>query len=793
MAEPDVEMQEEWISLTQATLGSCVEKPRLMAERLRKPPFRFLFDVMVEVSRQTGFGAQELFAGAVSSPDNAPSTREEKIHFLEHWLLLLGTALGSSADLAPVSPTDIACGRNPEWTNYMLQCTACAAWPERWSPPPHPVQPHVASAQPEGETAPSHHHSASGFARLKAQGGAAEELGAAQLSDAQALAGGVADATGLVAAPGLQDGPALEIVTASDRLLPIEATQNHLAPDHHMIASGGAVELKNDDPGYCVPDHHAAASGFTPSNVREIENRIDLLKSLEEYEALQEEFTRTAEAWKSHNMRKVQEGGGAQEADDDELDSDDSGGEDGESPGAAADHESKSTVPAASALNQARMVTNKVDESLAEAQSILASIEEGLDRADAEILKKRLAAEEKRLRDMQDVQDKADADAAEHAAAAEQAARKKADKEARRAEKRRRKEEKAREAEELAARPKYPMSRTSAEQGARAVARVGDSDYHMEEPEGAQVESNQTAAVAAPLDVGLVLPSSTPGGPNVTLFEELKAQLKDTFVSYLAASMPESLLRQYRAQDLVASLQILLTELRQELQNHNLQDIISEAPTALSEELQQHFPTDWMPHLQTHSPAMLCEKYNNPELVDTLQSFCQVALERLEDNLGPVQVWASVSSALRYHDPTPLPRPSGPAGPAEHEEVKEVAVVPQAQDHLASSSSPARLKSAQPGQAATAAGSSAAGIKPMGATMYDKSLGPPSWEQQQPYHSSQIPVFDKTLGPPIWEQDMPRRVSPSPHTRGAPPTPGQGAFDRNRPATHAALEGLKFR
>mmetsp|Transcript_56224 Transcript_56224/g.126493 ORF Transcript_56224/g.126493 Transcript_56224/m.126493 type:complete len:775 (-) Transcript_56224:35-2359(-) len=773
--EPDAETQEEWITLTQATLGSCVEKPRLMAERLRKPPFRFLFDIMVEVSRQTGFGTQELFAGAEASSQSAPSTREEKIDFLEHWLLLLGTTLGSSADLAPVSPTDIACGRNPEWTNYMLQCTACAAWPERWSPPAHPVQPHIASTEPDGETAPSHHHSASGFARLKAQARAAEELGTLQVAEGSAHLAAVATVT---------DGSSLEIATDVGRMLPPDA----LPPDHHMIASGDAIELKTDEPGYCVPDHHAAASGFTPSNVHEIENRIDLLKSLEEYEALQEEFTRTAEAWKTHNMRKVQEGVGAPVADDDEPDSDDSGGEDAEAPSAAV--ETRSAVPAVSALNQARMVTNKVDESLAEAQSILASIEEGLDKADAEILKKRLAAEQKRLQDMQDVQHKADAEVAEQAAAAEQAARKKAEKEARRAEKQRRKEERAKELAELAEKPKYPMSRTSAEQGARAVARVGDSDYHMhiDEAEVAQADSSQAMVAAATeaANTGVPVPVL---GPNVALFEELKSQLKDTFVSYLAASMPESLLRQYRAQDLVASLQILLTELRQELQQHNLEDIVSEAPTALSEELQQHFPTDWMPHLQTHSPAMLCEKYNNPELVDTLQSFCQIALERLEDNLGPIQAWATESSALRYHDPTPIPK-----SPVEHEDVEEVA--PALPEHLACSSPPPiRLKTAQPGQATAGAGGSTAGIKPMAATMYDKSLGPASWEQpqQQSFQSSQIPVFNKTLGPPIWEQDMPRRVSPSPQTRGAPPTQGQTSFDRNRPATHAAPEGIKFR
>lgn len=49
-----------WVTFTQSTLGSVVKKPKLSANILAKPPFRFLHDVVMEVMRLTGF-AQGLF------------------------------------------------------------------------------------------------------------------------------------------------------------------------------------------------------------------------------------------------------------------------------------------------------------------------------------------------------------------------------------------------------------------------------------------------------------------------------------------------------------------------------------------------------------------------------------------------------------------------------------------------------------------------------------------------------------------------------------------------------------
>ncbi|CAK0873687.1 unnamed protein product [Prorocentrum cordatum] len=114
---------------------------RLLPDRLRKPPFRFLFDAVAEVARQTGIDAAELFGGPPGEKAAAPGAFEEKVAFVEGWIALAAGALGElAAHLARVSPQDIVCGVRPEWANYLLQCTASAAWPGSLGAPPSPSQ-----------------------------------------------------------------------------------------------------------------------------------------------------------------------------------------------------------------------------------------------------------------------------------------------------------------------------------------------------------------------------------------------------------------------------------------------------------------------------------------------------------------------------------------------------------------------------------------------------------------------------------------------------------------------------
>jgi len=245
------------------------------------------------------------------------------------------------------------------------------------------------------------------------------------------------------------------------------------------------------------------------------------------------------------------------------------------------------------------------------------------------------------------------------------------------------------------------------------------------------------------LDPAACMGTYTPGDDRA-LFEKLKTQLKDTYISYLCASPPKVLLKQYQGGELVRCLQFLLTELRANLSQRGLEDVVDEEPTTLAEDLHERFPSDWLMHvLDPSALTILGGKYDVPELVDTLQSLSQVCIDRLEDNLGPIQSWVDESSPLRYVPPAePVTVDTPPA--AEDERMSPAANSGGANDGPWSS----ELAPALWEMHAPAVPAHHAPMHGMAATMGDFRH-----RTAAPAPRTAAPTFDATLGPALWEQE----------------------------------------
>ncbi|EZA57865.1 TRAF3-interacting protein [Ooceraea biroi] len=110
------EVRPEVIKKTQDLLGKYFKKPPLTEKLLRKPPFRFLHDIITAIIKETGF-LKGLFTEEELNSDNIKD-KEAKLAFLTK--LIDVVKLISGANLT-VRASKIISGQEPAKTNELLQ------------------------------------------------------------------------------------------------------------------------------------------------------------------------------------------------------------------------------------------------------------------------------------------------------------------------------------------------------------------------------------------------------------------------------------------------------------------------------------------------------------------------------------------------------------------------------------------------------------------------------------------------------------------------------------------------
>merc|ERR1712139_384096 len=116
----------EYVLETQETLGKLISKPKMTEKYLKKPPFRFLHDVIMEVIKATNFG-QGLYTPEECDAAGL-SDKQAKVDFLNKVISLTSFALDEPINVAA---NKIVAGLDADKTNAFLvklnqAATTCA-------------------------------------------------------------------------------------------------------------------------------------------------------------------------------------------------------------------------------------------------------------------------------------------------------------------------------------------------------------------------------------------------------------------------------------------------------------------------------------------------------------------------------------------------------------------------------------------------------------------------------------------------------------------------------------------
>ena len=153
-----------WVVETQETLGRLIKRPKLTDALLMKPPFRFLHDIITEVTKETGF-ANGLYTEEHETKSGNIKDKESKMAYLTKAIKCVEYAIGVTINIRVAK---VVAGLEAENTNAFLQSLYQAATsvpdsstavsrvlaetdgpaPPAPPPPSHPADAHDGGAPP---------------------------------------------------------------------------------------------------------------------------------------------------------------------------------------------------------------------------------------------------------------------------------------------------------------------------------------------------------------------------------------------------------------------------------------------------------------------------------------------------------------------------------------------------------------------------------------------------------------------------------------------------------------------
>ena len=106
---------------TKDAIEKLISKPKMSAKLLSKPPFRFLHDIVSEITRTSGF-AEGLYMDEELDSNNIKE-KQQKIDYLQKIISCVSCQLNIEIE---AKPAKIVAGLEPDDTNKFLQLLAIA-------------------------------------------------------------------------------------------------------------------------------------------------------------------------------------------------------------------------------------------------------------------------------------------------------------------------------------------------------------------------------------------------------------------------------------------------------------------------------------------------------------------------------------------------------------------------------------------------------------------------------------------------------------------------------------------